>query len=184
MRQQRPQQIGEVVGAEAAGDGQPQIRRGGCDGRQVLRRPRGVQRAAQALGGVHQHIRNDAGVPGAALGQRLGIAVHRRHRFPAGLQYDAAGLAAFPIFGQFRRIRPGRTPSGINLDAMAIGAADCSCTGQSVGQPDAAQTGDGRRAVMHQVEAARVGGENAGDGVRRRAAGRRAAGPAGQQGVA
>ena len=164
---------------QAAGGDQPQTRRGGRYGAQITRRPFRVQRLSQPFRCVHQNIGDDAGVGGAAAGDFRRVMLRRGHGFPPHLQHDAPGPAAFPVFGQRRRFRPGRAAGGVNLDAVAVGAADAGDAGQGV-----CQVGSSAGAVVNQVEAARVGGKNAGNGLRRRAAVGRSAGLPIQQGVA
>ena len=164
---------------QAAGGDQAQSRGGGRDGVQITRRPFRVHRLSQSFRCVHQNIGDDAGVGGAAAGDFRRVMLRRGHGFPPYLQHDAPGPAAFPVFGQRRRFRPGRAAGGVNLDAVAVGAANVGNAGQGAGQ-----VGAGAGAVVNQVETAWVGGKDAGDGVRRRAAVGRSAGLPGQQGVA
>ena len=111
----------------------------------------GVQRYAHALRGVNQHVGNDTLVGGAAAGDFIRTAICGLHRLPADLKHNTPWLATVAELLESEGVGPRRSPGGVYLHTVAVGAADVHCTGQHVGK-----VGFGPWPVMHKVEAAGV----------------------------
>ena len=132
---------------------------------QVVGGARGVQREPETFGGVDQHVGHQAGIGGAASGQFFGPVVGGFHGLASSLEHDAGGTAAFAVGRESVRIRPGSAAGGVDLDAVAMRASDLGGAGQGVCQVRAPG-----RAVVDQVQAAGIAGEDGRDSIGRRAA--------------
>ena len=61
------------------------------------------------------------------------VAVDGGHGLAASLQDDPSRLAVFPVFHQCRGVGPRHATSGVDLHAVAVGAADLGGAGQGFG---------------------------------------------------